>query len=305
MPTVVPNLSDRAYHEFLRATKLFWSRDMYDALRQDFMSKGLQEQPVDVAEREMREDVGYQFFGWFERNLQKEKYASPHGLIAIVGQRRAELEKELADAAADGMQRGLLKLNPALVLPEYYAKTEFHQHPGGVWSDELAGFAYELGRRTTMPLHMDPYDVHLRVAETVPKDNYKRILDLGCGTGRSTLPFAKLYPGAELFGIDVSAPCLKLAYLTARDAGVDVHWSQQMAEKTDFADQSFDLIHSTFLLHELPVKAVEQVTREVARLLMPGGVFANLDFHSPPGGTWGSFIHFGHALMANIRINCR
>lgn len=299
MTTITPTLAESAYHEFLRAAKLYWSRDMYASLRQSFAGQGLDDADVDTAEHKMRELAGYRFFGWFERNLQKEKYASPRGLLAIAERYRPALEADLAAAAADAAAKGLLKLNPALEFPDYYLKTFFHQHPGGVWGDELAGFVYELGRRTTMPLHVDPFAVHDLVADAVPRGDYKDILDLGCGTGRSTLPFAKRYPGARLYGVDLAAPCLKMAALNARDAGVEVRWSQQKGEALEFADGTFDLVHSTFLLHEMPVKAIELVTREVFRVLRPGGVFANLDFHSPPGGTWGQFLHYGHGRRNN------
>lgn len=290
---------ERSYHEFLRAAKLYWSKDMYAALHSDFANRGLMSKTVDEAEREMRETSGYQFFSWFERNLQKEKYDSRLGLVAIAERYRKALEHELECAKIDGESRGLLKLSPSLSLPAYYTKTDFHQHPGGVAGDTLAGFIYELGRRTTMPLHLDPFGLHDAFARVIAKGSYQKILDLGCGTGRSTFPFARLYPEAEVHGVDFSAPCLTLAHRTAHELGLPVKWSQQNAEHMNFEDGYFDLVHSTFLLHELPVKVIESITHEVWRVLRPGGVFANLDFHSPQGGTWGDFIHYGHGLRNN------
>lgn len=291
--------SDQAYHDYLRAVKLFWSTDLYAALNKEFEEKGLQDQTVDQAEKIMRQSTRYQFFGWFERHLQKEKYENPHGIISIVDSHRTEVEDALDAESQSGRKAGMLKTDSAFQQPDYYAKTDFHQHPGGVWRDSVAGVAYEIGRQTTMPLHVDPYAVHTQFAATVPKKSYKRILDLGCGTGRSTIPFAEAYPDADVYGIDLSAPCLTLAQIHSAERGLDIHWSQQRAEATDFEDDFFDLIHSTFLLHELPVKAVTAVVKEVDRLLAPGGLFVNLDFHSPPGGTWGQFIYYGHARRNN------
>ncbi|MDX2222103.1 MAG: class I SAM-dependent methyltransferase [Rhodospirillaceae bacterium] len=299
MTDIALDFDDRAYHEFLRAAKLYWSREMYAALHEDFTRRGLANANVDDAERAMRDTPGYQFFGWFERNLQKDKYASPHGILAAVDKHRARIERDLRAAAAEGAADGRLRLDPAFAQPNYYAKTAFHQHPGGVWRDAVAGVAYEIGRQTTTPLNADPYGMHDRFADAVPRGDYRAILDLGCGTGRSTFPFAARYPNAALYGIDLSAPCLTLAYINAKAKGVDVRWSQQPAERTDFADGTFDLIHSTFLLHELPVKAIAAIVDEAVRLLRPGGVFVHVDFHAPPGGTWGRFIHYGHARRNN------
>jgi ubiquinone/menaquinone biosynthesis C-methylase UbiE len=146
---------------------------------------------------------------------------------------------------------------------------------------------------------MDPGAIHELLAVAAPTGDFERILDWGCGTGGSTLPFAKLYPKAELHAIDLAAPCLKLAYMRAAEKGIDVHWSQQGMEHTNFPDEHFDLVHSTFLPHELPRQAMGDIVKEAYRILKPGGWFVNLDFHSPPGGVWGQFIHFGHARRNN------
>ena len=36
----------------------------------------------------------------------------------------------------------------------------------------------------------------------------RRILDLGCTVGNSTLPYAEAFPGAEIHAVDVSTPLL-------------------------------------------------------------------------------------------------
>ena len=192
-----------------------------------------------------------------------------------------------------------LKLNPAIELPKYYQAVDFHQHPGGVAGDELAGFVYEYGRRTTTPNHIHEDDLHFRLANSTPKGDYKRILDFGCGVGKSTYPFKDLYPTAEVHGCDISAPCLKLAHLRATEAGREIFYSQQNMEQTDYPDNYFDLVHTTFIQHEFPLKALEKITREAFRILKPDGLYVNLDFHSAPGGAFGKFCYFGHSKRNN------
>ena len=51
-----------------------------------------------------------------------------------------------------------------------------------------------------------------------------------------------------------------------------IHYSQQNAGHTKFADGSFDLIVSNLLLHEIPQKLTKQIIAECYRLLTPGGV---------------------------------
>lgn len=290
-----PPRATRAYQDFLRRAKGYWARDLYRAVRSDFAALDVPPADADAAERALRSLPRYRYFAALERHLQRLKYASPRGILASVDAERARLSAALDAARADGEARGRLRLDPRLELPRYYTGVEFHQHPGGVWSDALAGVAYDFGRRTTMPAHIDPDEIHRRFAAAVPDGTYRRILDLGCGTGRSTLPFAQRHPAAELYGVDLSAACLVRAYERSRAAGIDVRWSQQAGEALDFPDAHFDLVHSTFLLHELPRPALLAITREVLRVLAPGGRFVSLDFHSPPGGVFGDFIHYGHA----------
>ena len=290
-----PSRATRAYQDFLRRAKGYWARDFYAAVQRDFAALDPQPADADAAERALHAAPRYRYFAALERHLQRLKYASPRGILAAVEAERPRLAAALEATRADGEASGRLRLAPGLVLPRYYTSVEFHQHPGGVWSDALAGVAYDFGRRTTMPAHVDADEIHRRFTAAVPDGPYRRILDLGCGTGRSTLPFARRFAGAELHGVDLSAACLVRAHERSRESGVDVYWSQQAGECLDFPDGHFDLVHSTFLLHELPRPALRDVTREVLRVLAPGGRFVSLDFHSPPGGVFGDFIHYGHA----------
>lgn len=309
-----PDRASVAYFDFLRSAKAFWARDLYAAVRRDFEALAGRAgsgagadttagagafADVDGAEAAMRTQLSYQAYGWFERHLQRLKYTHPRGIVAAVEAQRRELETALEAARVEAAGRGELRLVPGFELPRYYSAIEFHQHPGGVWSDPLAGVAYDFGRQTTMPAHLDPDEIHRRFTAAVPRGAWRRALDLGCGTGRSTLPFAQRDAGVEQFGIDVAAPCLVRAAMRSREAGVTIRWSQQLAERTDFPDGHFDLVHSTFLLHEVPRPALRDIVREALRLLAPGGQFVHLDFHSPPGGTFGDFIHYGHARRNN------
>jgi ubiquinone/menaquinone biosynthesis C-methylase UbiE len=90
-----------------------------------------------------------------------------------------------------------------------------------------------------------------------------------------------------------------LAHLRAIETGREIFYSQQNMEQTDFPDGYFDLIHTTFIQHELPVSALKKVTAEAFRILAPGGFYVNLDFHNAPGGMFGKLIHFGHARRNN------
>ena len=103
---------------------------------------------------------------------------------------------------------------------------------------------------------------------------YDRILDIGCGTGRSL--DSLIDKGFHLTGVDPSTPMLDLARTRLGDK-VDLH--RGVAEALPFEDNSFD--HAFFFTSleftERPAKAVEEACR-VARNSVVIGV---LNSHAP------------------------
>src|SRR5262245_35778087 len=72
----------------------------------------------------------------------------------------------------------------------------------------------------------------------------RRILDLGCGTGRLLRAAAMLFPAAELFGVDASGRMLTMAKATGRMPPRSA-LVRAAAERLPFVDGSFDLVVST------------------------------------------------------------
>jgi ubiquinone/menaquinone biosynthesis C-methylase UbiE len=163
-----------------------------------------------------------------------------------------------------------------------------------VWSDDIDGFVYEYAARSTNPTFADNTEIFRRLAQTLSGRPSRRILDMGCGFGKTTAPLAEEFSGAEVVGIDLAAPCLKVAWLRAAQRGLPITYLQRNAERTHFADDSFDLVTAHQLLHEVPRPALRRILREAFRILRDGGQFVVLDFHSP-GGPFATFIHYGHA----------
>jgi len=70
-------------------------------------------------------------------------------------------------------------------------------------------------------------------------DKTKRILDIGCGTGRHAIELAKR--GYQVVGVDLSESQLKRAREKAEKAGVKVNFLQKDARELDF-DNEFDIV---------------------------------------------------------------
>lgn len=296
-------MDDRSFNaaqRFLLASKRFWTTTLYRRLRDEYAAAAAAahitpQTAADVAD--ITEDLTtYRYFAWLERHLQRMKYSGHYGLARYCDERRSELSGNLAPA-----DDPLLDLDPDLTLPSYYTSVDIHEHPGGVWSDDVAGFVYERGARSTTPLLGETHeDLHTRFANLIAEGRAPRnILDLGCGFGKSTLPFAAEFPTSRVEAIEFSEPCLRLAARMAHDVGAkNVRFRQRDAAKTGYPDSTFDLVTSTMFLHETPAKALRGVFSEIYRVLEPGGRMVHLDFYHF-ADAFGRFMHYGHGRRNN------
>jgi SAM-dependent methyltransferase len=215
-------------------------------------------------------------------------------LPVLVAAARAGAVHGSAKAARKGRvaRRGSLRLNPKLPLPKDMQQLDIHLMPGGFHSefvadDVAAGAMYHHGTAVFaggFALRARGGGVAKSIAHYLKARNPgfrpARLLDLGCTVGGNLLPYLEVFPDCEAHGIDVCAPVLRYAHARAESLGVAVHYSQQNAERTDFPDESFDIVCSSFFLHEHSIAVTRRVFREARRLLKPGGVMVHMEL--PP-----------------------
>lgn len=294
-------MDDRSFvagQDFLLAVKGWWTTRLYPALKAEYQRRAAADgEATTVGEVAalIEDDPLYRYYAWLERHLQRLKYAGRYGLQPYHDERRGAL------MAALEAEPGAPELHPEMDLPAYYTGVDVHQHPGGVWSDDIAGLVYERGARTTTPLLGKAHtDLHHRFTDHVAAlTTPNRILDMGCGFGKSSRPFYLKFPEAALEGVDLSAPCLRLAaHQAALDQARQVRFRQMSALDTDYGDGEFDLVTSTMLIHEMPPERVRRIFDEAARLLRPGGRMVHLDFYRLPDA-FARFIHYGHGRRNN------
>jgi 2-polyprenyl-3-methyl-5-hydroxy-6-metoxy-1,4-benzoquinol methylase len=196
---------------------------------------------------------------------------------------------------------GSLTLDKDFVLPDYYTKVDIHVMPGSFHKqleqdDVYAGAVYDRGVYLYAYGGLGPENDGLGLAtlgcvqRRFPDLKPLRILDMGCGCGMSTLPFAAAYPDAQITACDLSAPMLRYCHGRAESLGEPIHFVQANAAETGLEAASFDLIISTIMLHEMPQKVSKQVVAECHRLLKPGGVMVHNDLVGWPTDPFQEFM---------------
>ncbi|MCG5059906.1 MAG: methyltransferase domain-containing protein [Limnoraphis sp. WC205] len=102
-----------------------------------------------------------------------------------------------------------------------------------------------------------------------------KVLDLCCGSGQATEVLVQ--HSQNVVGLDASPLSLKRAQHNVPTA----EYVEAFAEKMPFADDEFDVVHTSAALHEMNPLQLRQILEEVYRVLKPGGVFTLVDFHRP------------------------
>ncbi|MGH9174645.1 MAG: class I SAM-dependent methyltransferase [Vicinamibacterales bacterium] len=98
------------------------------------------------------------------------------------------------------------------------------------------------------------------------------ILDLACGTGRTTLPMAEA--GFEVTGVDISEPMLVRAREKARERGLEVAFYLQDCRALDLPLTARMATMNGHAFQEfLTNEDQDKLLRSVSRHLTPGGVF--------------------------------
>lgn len=116
-----------------------------------------------------------------------------------------------------------------------------------------------------------------------------RILDIGCGTGRSLVGLAPYVPDScRLFALDVfddrvilgNAPAL--AQRNARNSGIDATPIVGDAARLPLATDSQNIVTACRVLHDLPASDAEQALREAHRVCTPDGMLGVLELPITP-----------------------
>lgn len=306
---IEPTQTEAARQGFVRALRkhvmVNLSADMREAYETSVkpryaIERGTEPQTPREVQQAMEPSTVYRMWSSLRYNAQEMVWASVQDSVERVLPDMIAIAEQAADANPAG---GSLRLNPTLDIPRYVSALDVHLMPGCFHTEHTpndvaqgavqvaggdvfrGGFRHRKGNPGGVGQSIAQYLKH-KYPDFAPK----RILDMGCNTGKNLYPYLEVFPGIEAHGIDVGAPLLRFGHAVASHEGIPVHYSQQNAEHLDFEDDSFDIVTSSFFLHELPVKSTKAIFAEARRVLRPGGLMVHMEL--PPNSEVDAYYGF-------------
>ena len=184
--------------------------------------------------------------------------------------------------------RALKCADAAIEYPDYYRR---HAHflPGGYLSKRGARWYGQVIAPLYYQFREGP--ALASVVNLLSAMGAREVLELGCGPGSLLRRLLAGLPEASVTGVDLSPRLLEAA---GRSGGGVLHAD---AASVPREDASADAIVACHLLGHVPVEHGEDILREAARLLRPGGALVLLE-HS-----WHTIHTPGFTVRSRERLN--
>ena len=120
-------------------------------------------------------------------------------------------------------------------------------------------------------IFVEPHTDMERLAQLFKEQRIQKILDLGCGTGRHLIFFAK--NGFEVYGIDASPKALEIANKWLKEERLHAELkNHRMEHKFPFEDAFFDAIISIQVIHHNLMRDIILTIEEIKRILKTKGM---------------------------------
>jgi ubiquinone/menaquinone biosynthesis C-methylase UbiE len=110
-----------------------------------------------------------------------------------------------------------------------------------------------------------------RIVKLFKKKDVKKILDLGCGSGRHTVYLAK--HGFEVYGIDIALKGIKITkdWLKKEKSKANLKVGN-VYKKLPYPNNFFDALISTQTLHHNTINNIRKLIKEIERVLKDDGL---------------------------------
>jgi ubiquinone/menaquinone biosynthesis C-methylase UbiE len=144
----------------------------------------------------------------------------------------------------------------------------------GGWSHDLMNWFFD-----TILFRGQVRELRRRTAALARIQSGDNVLDVGCGTGELAMEVQhRVGRAGRVAGIDPGTRQIARARSKAARRHFPIDFRIEVIEQLPFADQSFDVVLSTLMMHHLPAGLKRQGLAEIARVLKPGGRLVIADF---------------------------
>jgi len=172
-----------------------------------------------------------------------------------------------------GHRRAMTRHNDKESIREFYDVVSSHFHE--LWGEHLHHGYWIRGDETKERAQIQLIEHLAQLAEIQPG---RRILDVGCGTGASSIFLAKRYQ-VEATGITISPVQISLANQAAAREDVNATFLLMDAEAMQF-ENLFDVVWSVESISHY--QDIEKFFASAAKLLKPNGTVAVIDWFKKP-----------------------
>jgi len=126
-------------------------------------------------------------------------------------------------------------------------------------------------------IYQERGQVHFRILPKIRRASalfkardYKKILDLGCGTGRHSIYLAK--EGFDIYATDNSPTGIEIARKKAESLGLhNIRFQQHDMQSIPFSDGFFDVVICTWAIHHGTLDEIQKTIDEIYRVLKLNG----------------------------------
>lgn len=110
-----------------------------------------------------------------------------------------------------------------------------------------------------------------KIVKFFNKNRVRRILDLGCGSGRHVIFLAK--KGFDVYGIDIAKHGIEIAKKWLKEEKLEAILKvSDIYARLPYEDNFFDAIISIKTLHHGKIEDIRRLINEMKRILRPGGL---------------------------------
>lgn len=156
-----------------------------------------------------------------------------------------------------------------------------------------------MGKHFLMPLYDAVHHVfglgsiHQEMITLADLRDGHRVLDVGCCTGNLLRYAGRRNRNVDLVGLDPDEKALARAARKARRARLTMRLDRGYAQELPYADDSFDRVFSSLMLHHLDSPSKDAMLAEVRRVLRPDGllVLADMVLDEHGGHGHGGRVH--------------